>query len=230
MSTQQDILEKIEKLLALGGSDNVHEAELALKRAQELSIKYNIDLSRVSGASEKPEYVRDSVDSGQRLKITQKWVTPILMKYFDVRLVYSGGRRGGKSIWFVGRKEKVDRARELNDYLNNTFLNLWNRYQMRTGTKVDSRNSYMEGLFKGFSEVLEENRKKVLEESLDADGRNRYSIVMADESQAIKRAQDGFWDNLRTVKVSYSMNGDGNAYNTGMRDGRNIRLNSGLLH
>jgi hypothetical protein len=37
------IIEKIEKLLRLSGSSNEHEAESALKFAQELAIKYDID-------------------------------------------------------------------------------------------------------------------------------------------------------------------------------------------
>ena len=41
------IIEKIQKLLSLSGSENVNEAELAMSKAQELMTKHNIDMQTV---------------------------------------------------------------------------------------------------------------------------------------------------------------------------------------
>ena len=43
-SPKSNLLNKIEKLLALGQSSNRHEAELALAKGHELSLKYNVEL------------------------------------------------------------------------------------------------------------------------------------------------------------------------------------------
>lgn len=48
MNEQENkIIDKIEKLLALAGSDNENEAKSAMVKAQELMAKYEIDRERV---------------------------------------------------------------------------------------------------------------------------------------------------------------------------------------
>jgi len=43
---ENKIIEKIEKLIALSGSDNENEAKAAMLKAQELMAKYEIELIR----------------------------------------------------------------------------------------------------------------------------------------------------------------------------------------
>ena len=50
MNEQENkVIDKIEKLLALAGSDNENEARAAMVKAQELMAKYEIDRERVQG-------------------------------------------------------------------------------------------------------------------------------------------------------------------------------------
>lgn len=50
MNEQENkVIDKIEKLLALAGSDNENEAKAAMVKAQELMAKYEIDRERVQG-------------------------------------------------------------------------------------------------------------------------------------------------------------------------------------
>ena len=44
---ENKIIEKIEKLIALSGSDNENEAKAAMLKAQELMAKYEIEQDRV---------------------------------------------------------------------------------------------------------------------------------------------------------------------------------------
>ena len=45
MKTRKEVIEKIQKLLALSKSDNEHEAFSALQMARKLMAKHNIEMS-----------------------------------------------------------------------------------------------------------------------------------------------------------------------------------------
>jgi hypothetical protein len=57
--SRMDIIEKIQKLLALATSDNENEAQMAAKRAQELLLKYNLKLTDVELEEGEEKYTRE---------------------------------------------------------------------------------------------------------------------------------------------------------------------------
>ena len=193
------IIDKIQKLLKMTGSREQGEAETALKMAQELAIKYDIDLSNIPLESEKEskqEFVKETADLGARMPVAQKFINPILMKYFGVHLVTGGGRWDGRKMYFIGRKDKAEFAKWVNEFLNNTFMNLWRSYQIATRYPTTYRDSYLLGLQQGLMQKLEENKKKVEAEFVTDP--NKYALVLVDEKKQIVLAtQKFFGSNLR---------------------------------
>ena len=67
----ENLLNRLTKLLSLSKSNNIHEAELALTKATELATEAGIDLATVAcreaSAQEKLEMVEETVKTGQRL-------------------------------------------------------------------------------------------------------------------------------------------------------------------
>lgn len=81
---RQQVLDKIDKLLALGQSPNEHEATLALSRAQELLDKYNLSVEDILPTTK--ESVTDSLlESFERKTAWHHSLLHSLSKAFDCR-------------------------------------------------------------------------------------------------------------------------------------------------
>ena len=86
-STEQgrQIIEKVRKLLALGSSDNEHEAALAVQRAGELLTRYRLDFDALASDE---ALVHRTIDTGQQtLPIHRKSICRILETCFAVRVI-----------------------------------------------------------------------------------------------------------------------------------------------
>ena len=59
MHLPEEMRSKIEKLLALTESSNVHEAALAMEKAQELLNRYNLSRADVQPSEQKPDIVHE---------------------------------------------------------------------------------------------------------------------------------------------------------------------------
>lgn len=79
-NSMEQVVEKIQKLLALANSDNENEAKLASKKAHELMIKYNLSASEVEMINK--EYINKIVSIEPYTKPHQKYIYSILMSFF----------------------------------------------------------------------------------------------------------------------------------------------------
>lgn len=166
-----EIIEKIQKLLALANSSNENEAKIASQKAQALLIKYNISLSEVEMINQ--EYINKTTASQAFVKPHQKYIHSILNSYFFVSIVssriYSGhtidGRRKFKyDIKFGGTKENIEIATYVNNFLENCFISSWNAYKKENGLSEKHRNTYMLGLYRGIVENLEKSKEQAKNE------------------------------------------------------------------
>ncbi len=129
MSIDRDtIVSRIQKLLALSGSPNEHEAALALQRARELMEKYDVSDLDLAHAGYNVQYVRFP----NRSTIEQQYVSMILRDHFHVRVVFGNLTSG--ECKFVGYPHHIDIARYVNAYLVRVFTKLWSAYR-RTSLK-----------------------------------------------------------------------------------------------
>jgi hypothetical protein len=159
------IINRVNKLLSLAGSDNEHEAALAMQRATELLHRHNLE----------PQSAENDSCACSRLIInTRKKQIPtyrraicgILRDYFFVQVIYSSiydplTDNSFKTIELLGRAENVPVAEHCYYFLEQQLSGLWqkNRHKFKGNTRT-AKNSYYLGLLHGFSRKLAGQVKK----------------------------------------------------------------------
>ena len=151
------VLARVEKLLALAASDNEHEAALAMQRAGEILLRYNLQLP----TSGQGEYEHRCLNTGRRrMPGHLREICALLQEFFPVRVVCGSIYEPlddvqVRTIELLGRPENVAVAEHCYIFLTRKMDVLWqeNRKQF-AGGGLRARNSYFHGLLAGFREKL----------------------------------------------------------------------------
>jgi hypothetical protein len=158
----RQIIDKVRKLLALGGSDNEHEAALAMQRAGELLTRYRLDFD---GLAEDEGLVHRTINTGGRtLPVHRKSICSLLETGFAVRVICASlydplTDLSFKTIELLGREEEVAIAEHCYHFLENRLQTLWEQNRRRfAGNGRIAKKSYFLGLLAGFRETLEHSR------------------------------------------------------------------------
>lgn len=192
--------QKVQKLLALAASDNKHEAEQALKKANELIAKHNINLTSLKVSL---DYCVESIYLGKRRPVEHVYITSILREFFFVKTLMNRKHDG---LYFVlmGTAENVKNAQYVYNSLKITFKSL--------SKGMRAKGHFYEGLSLGFSQKLREQKVEMTERGL---------VVVAD--QELNKFVKEKYPNTRNV--SASMKQDNSAYEKGKSLGRNLNIN-----
>ncbi|HEU0032406.1 MAG TPA: DUF2786 domain-containing protein [Kofleriaceae bacterium] len=159
----EQILDRIRKLLALAGSPNQHEAELAMNKAHELMVRHNIEVT--AAGAELGYVVRHLGDPEKRGTRVESDIVGLLVEFFFVKAirvpvyVAKTGKRG-QVYEIVGTEQNVEMACHVHAFLLATAERLWQ--ENRGDTRVRSgrdRLSYQSGVINGFREKLVGERK-----------------------------------------------------------------------
>jgi hypothetical protein len=197
-------LRKIRRLLALAQSSNVHEAEAALAKANELLLKYNIDLA---AAQTERTYCHRHLGrpTGRRPRYALL-LAGLLTEHFFVEAIWlsSFDAKTGKSGYVLeicGTPDNVDLAEYAWHELLRSGHELWRKHRSENALDSDrDRRAYIEGVFSGFGEKLREQRRRheqrneliwLGDPGLDAFFRVRHPRVR-NESFALKSYVDAF--------------------------------------
>ncbi len=154
------VIRRVNKLLALAGSDNEHEATLAMQRATELLHRHNLAMSVLA---ERSDCVRLVIQTGKKqVPSWRKNICRILRDYFFVEVIFSSlydvqRQDSYKTIVLLGRAENVPVAEHCYYFLEQQLESLWqkNRHRFQGNTRT-AKNSYYLGLLQGFSQKLAE--------------------------------------------------------------------------
>lgn len=159
---------RVEKLLSLAQSTNEHEALAAMRKANTLIRKHNLDL-RDSGQQSRYGYhiINHRV---KRLDLVKKTIAAILLDHFFVDVVYAGlydaeDHETYKTIELLGTRENLVLARYVYDFLLRKTEHLWQRHQKSAGLSQRQRRSYVLGVLKGFRERLARDEKEMRREN-----------------------------------------------------------------
>lgn len=210
------IIEKIQKLLSLAESPNKNEAESAMAKAQQLMTKHNIEMQTVENHDS--EYINMTTETYGRASIQDKYINDILVKFFFVRLVQSR-RNSGLFLNIVGEKNNVKTAIHMRQYLKNVFNTLWQEYRKETGAKANAKQSFFFGIWKGFSEKMQEERYNA---------QQQYDVVLVNDPKVDEKV-DELFGKLRSAGKSRVNAGDAQARAAGHAQGRKLNVNSGAL-
>jgi hypothetical protein len=165
-------LRRVARLLALAQSQNLHEAESAMREAQRLMLKHNLEEGaaraglRGSDRSTAGRYsyrqlgpVRRRVDESERL------LAMLLSKHFFVESIWIPSydvARGirGSALEVCGTPENLEMAAYVYDFLSHTAENLWREHKRSAGLPGDrERRTFLSGVMLGFSEKLDQETK-----------------------------------------------------------------------
>ncbi len=155
----RQIIEKVRKLLALGDSDNEHEATLAMQRASEILARYRLTLDALA---EDEGLVHRTINTGrQTLPIHRKSICCLLETCFSVRVICASlydphADCSFKTIELLGREEQVAIAEHCYHFLEDRLQTLWEKNRRKfSGNGRIAKKSYYLGLLAGFRQTLE---------------------------------------------------------------------------
>ena len=163
------VLDRIAKLLALAESPNEHEAQAAMKAAQRLMLKYNID--EAARPDRATSFRHLGVPSG-RISEAERILATILSEHFFVDAIWvpvwraAEGRRGSV-LEICGRVENLEIAEYVHSFLTLTAERLWTEHKRECGIrKNEARRAFLAGVMSGFRSKLAEQAEHHAAEGL----------------------------------------------------------------
>jgi hypothetical protein len=149
------VLGRVAKLLALAESQNRHEAESAMARAQELMLKHNLEAppGRAGYA------FRHLGEPTGRVTEAQRLLANLLADQFFVEVIWvpvwraREGKRG-TVLEVCGTPVNLEMAEHAHDFLLRTADRLWLEYARASGARRAGRQSFLAGVMTGFAEKL----------------------------------------------------------------------------
>lgn len=192
----EQLLEKLKKLLNLSKSANQHEAELALQKATAMATEAGIDLAIVSARqvseTEKLELIQEKIDCGKRMASLQKYASWLLKKHFNVDVVYSGSAFFGRTLNILGDKKDVEFAKFVNEFVQDDMQRRWDYYKKTNNLSVKFKDTFMYNVWRGLDQKLteakatvEQTRFSAMNESERSSTQTRYGLVVASKKQAV---------------------------------------------
>jgi hypothetical protein len=152
------VLERIRKLLALAGSPNQHEAEVAMRKAHELMLRHNIE--SIGARVDRSYEVRHLGDPHKRGNRVESAIAGLLSEFFFVKVIrvpvwLPRVGKAGSVYEIVGTHANVEMASHVYAFLLATAERLWreNRHDTRVRSGRD-RVAYQAGVVGGFREKL----------------------------------------------------------------------------
>jgi hypothetical protein len=145
ITQNEKLLDKIRKLLSLAKSHHQSEAEAATLKAQELLIKYNLDL-RESGDTMHLLRILPQKRSSAKLHAISS-----ILKTFLVHPVFNHGK-GCVYLELLGEKVNVEIAEYVAHFLDQKFELLWKQAKKEQPKLkgLASKNSFFRGLSEGY--------------------------------------------------------------------------------
>src|SRR5205085_8890006 len=142
----------------LAESPNQHEAESAMREAQRLMLKFNLD---APDAGRRGYRFRHLGAPTGRLQPHQRFVAAILGKFFFVETIWVTVHRPldgipGTVLEVCGTDANLEMASYVHDFLERSGERLWAEHKRASGVRGDrDRRSYLAGVMRGFYEKLE---------------------------------------------------------------------------
>ena len=223
-----NIIERLKKLLALAGNNTSQsEAEAALAKAQSIAIEHGINLAMLgeSQAESETQIIRDEMEFGQRLPTVSNYVCNVLIKFFNVRIITSGGRNSGRKLIFVGKRGDINTAKYIYTWLAEIMVQCWrNYYKNSSGVALRHKQSYFLGFYNGLLTKLESNERSVEADRLTNESdKNKYALAVVNLKNKIQEFIDNEFDNLRNAPAKrISMNVE--SYSRGTVDGSKCNI------
>lgn len=205
----EKLIAKIKALLKLAESDNVHEAELATIKANQLLLKHNLSSLDLHNNF---LYIKSILTSKRRsAKLSAIYD---ILKHFLIRPVFVYGK-GQVSLEVSGARENIELAEYVANFLDQELERLW---QMQTQLKgLRAKNSFFLGIARGY-----ENKVAGLTKSFSP----AEQTALIKINQQLDTNIDRFYRRLSSVARGGSI--DSSAYESGKKSGSKLNINPGI--
>jgi len=157
----RQVLEKVRKLLALGGSPVAAEAQAAMTAAARLLARHNLDQAEISEMERGLACLRIPMKV-RRLDKRLTLISHILGRHFFVKTIFvpcydPRTNRETMDMEIMGRPENVSLSEHICHFLLERTETLWKVYHSRHfGGGLAARNSFIIGLLTSFNQKLED--------------------------------------------------------------------------
>lgn len=159
-TAEDRLLQRLRKVLSLAESPNEHEAEVAVGKARQILLHYNLDV--VSLDAERHFGRRSLGPAKGRRASFELWLSLILQDFFFVETIwaetYIAARDQSATVLEVyGTAANIEMAAYVYDYLTGLMEPLWQSYRRASGIASNrERQRYWSGVMEGFYRKLRE--------------------------------------------------------------------------
>jgi hypothetical protein len=211
------VVKRIQKLLALAESPNLHEAEAAATAARKLMLRFNIDVAKTTPDSAPRYGFRHLGRPSGRILEHDRRLALILTTYFFVDGLWVPvyrpleGKRGSV-LEICGLEPNLAMAEHVHAFLSATALRLWDAYR-KTAAKTSNRDrqAFLAGVMVGFESKLAAQNTQFQEQGL-------VWVPGAERAEFFKRR----YPRTQTVRRGGATRNA--AYAQGEREGKNVVL------
>ncbi len=226
MTADDNLINKVKKLLALTESPNEAEATLAAEKAQELMLRYGIQLAQVAAAEGDRVGVNREMVNG-KVDPWRRYLAAAVAKSMGGQLLYSNEyRKWTGTLEFWGERGTTASMVAMYQYLEAQLLAISaigaanegrERRWCNAAESMRWRRSFLLGAVTRISSRLEERKQSMVAESDD-------SMALVRLTDAVQDAIDEKYDRLRKErKPTHDI--DYRAYDKGRAAGSNVDFN-----
>lgn len=213
-----EIIMKIQKLLALSKSSNEHEANNAIMKAQMLMIKHKLSIKEVDNYKDINIVIKEN-ETG--IKVRQQWKMKLALTIGDNFgcYVYTNNKRNSKELCFYGKEEDSAICGIMLEYALKCIDSNGDKIVGRM--KKDKRRKHFKGIKEdyalGFIKGLEER----FEEQIKSN--SEWGLILQKDIKVID-SYELFSQGFITTDLECKFNKFTNVYLTGKEDGRNFDI------
>lgn len=217
------LAEKVRKLLALSGSENRHEARVALAKARRLVERHHLPFPE---HHRRPEFVSLFVgEPALRHPREDYHLASILLQYYFVEGVWVPAfvvnrAKMGRVLEISGTPSNVRIASYVHDCVRRHLLSKWQQYRVRHRNAHFRRTDFAVGLIEGFRETLEGRPAQTAQRGSDA------LPVPAKNPALDEYLAERYPQTIRVHKRTLSV--DESVWAEGLRQGRRLVIRKGV--
>ncbi len=152
-SEESGVFRKVQKLMALATSSNMHEAEQAMIKSQQLLLKHNIESKYIGSEDEEKIFIK-RIMKQKKENAKMRCIAKILETFF-VNIVYT---RAAEFTYLeiLGNAVNIEIAEYVSSVLQLELDKLWNQAQRYANLKgMVAKNSFFLGIAKGYCNKIQ---------------------------------------------------------------------------
>lgn len=220
------IMFRVKKLLALAGSNHIHEAEAAVAKAHELIKKYNIDILINDS---KRDFVSICVGRPSLRHFRDEYaLANLLTKHYFVYGIWISSyvvEKGkmGRVLEISGTVQNIKIASYVYDFINNYINSSWSLYNKNNHHNRYRKTDFATGLIEGFDAKLSQQTKQNTS-TVQCLSNNTPLVI---EDSKLKKYTSYRYPNIRNFKRG-SSHIDDKVKNDGKKIGRKLVISKGI--